>query len=355
MAFNIVISLAGKSQRFFDEGFTKPKYYLPMADGKTMIEHSIDTLDISGNLILIVQKEHCEKYQIDTFLKEKYPTATLRYLDYYTQGAAESVYLATKDLIDNENPLVICNCDQTLEWNSKNFMEKTLEEGVDGCVLTYWADTTRNSYARVEEGSTIVKEMAEKLVISEHSLVGVHSWKKGSDFCRSSEIMFEKNIRANNEFYISITYNSMIEEEKNIHIVPLKEQEGEKYYSVGTPEQYYSYLETKFGSMKSTKTLDSMKRGWLVGNFEPSILKTDLFEVAYMRHKKDEYSAAHVHNELSEYNVLIHGKMKMNNEVIEKGNVFIVPKGMLTHTNFLEDCEVLCIKVPSVPSDKLCY
>ena len=29
-----------------------------MGDSKTMIEHSIDTLDISGNLILIVQKEH---------------------------------------------------------------------------------------------------------------------------------------------------------------------------------------------------------------------------------------------------------------------------------------------------------
>jgi len=355
MIFNIVISLAGKSQRFFDEGFTKPKYYLPMADGKTMIEHSIDTLDISGNLILIVQKEHCEKYQIDTFLKEKYPTATIRYLDYYTQGAAESIYLATKDLIDNENPLVISNCDQTLEWNSSDFMEKTLEEGVDGCVLTFYANTTKNSYARVEEGSTIVKEMAEKVVISEDSLVGVHSWKKGSDFCRSSEIMFEKNIRANNEFYISISYTPLIEEGKNIHIVPLKEQQGEKYYSVGTPEQYYSYLEKKFGSIKSSQTLDSMKRGWLVGNFEPSILKTDLFEVGYMRHKKDEYSSPHLHNEVNEYNVLIKGKIKINNEIFEEGNIFLIPKRMLTHAIFIEDCEVLCIKVPSVPSDKLCY
>ena len=355
MIFNIVISLAGKSQRFFDEGFTQPKYYLPMADGKTMIEHSIDSLDICGNLILIVQKEHCEKYNIDTFLKEKYPTATIRYLDYYTQGAAESVYLATKDLIDNDTPLIISNCDQTLEWNSKDFMEKTLEDGVDGCVLTFYANTTKNSYARVDEDSTIIKEIAEKIVISEHSLVGVHSWKKGSDFCRASEQMFEKDIRANNEFYISISYTPLIEEGKNIHIVPLKESQGEKYYSVGTPEQYYSYLEGKFGSIKSTHTLDTMKRGWLVGNFEPSILKTDVFEVAYMRHKKGEYWPPHVHNEISEYNVLIHGKMKMNNELIEEGNVFIIPKGMLSRATFLEDCEVLCIKVPSVPSDKKCY
>ena len=358
MVFNIVISLAGKSQRFFDEGFTKPKYYLPMAGGKTMIEHSIDSLDISDNLILIVQKEHCEKYGVDLFLLNKYPNATIRFLDRYTDGAAESVYLATKDLIDNDNPLVISNCDQTLEWDSSDFIKKTLEEGVDGCILTYWADTIRNSYARVEENSTNpsrVIEMAEKKVISNNSLVGVHSWKKGSDFCRSAEHLFKNNIRANNEFYISISYNSMIMKGKHIHIVPLKEKEGEKYYSVGTPEQYYSYLETKFGSVKSNQTLDSMKRGWLIGNFEPSILKTDLFEVAYMRHKKDEYWPPHIHNQVNEYNVLIHGKMKINNELLEEGSVFIIPKGMLSHARFLEDCEVLCIKLPSVPSDKHCF
>ena len=355
MFFNIVISLAGKSQRFFDEGFTKPKYYLPMADSKTMIEHSIDSLNISGNLILILQREHCKKYQIDTFLKEKYPNAKVCFLDSYTEGAAESVYLATKDLIDNDTPLVISNCDQTLEWDSSDFVKKTLEDSVDGCVLTYSSDLQKNSYAMTEEGSTKIVRLAEKEVISHDSLVGVHSWKKGSDFCRSAENMFANNIRANNEYYISISYNSLILQNKSIHTVPLKEDLGEKYYSVGTPEQYYSYLETKFGAIKSKDTLDTMKRGWLVGHFTPSILRTDMFEVAYMRHKKGEYWPPHVHSEISEYNVLIRGKMKMNNDLISEGEIFNIPKNMLTKAVFLEDCEVLFIKTPSVPSDKHCF
>jgi len=352
MSFNIVISLAGKSQRFFDEGFSKPKYYLPMADGKTMIEHSIDSLKIPGNLILILQKEHCEKYNIDTFLKSIYPNAIIRYLDQYTQGAAESVYLATKDLIDNDNPLVISNCDQSLEWISTDFINKTLEESVDGCVLTYYADTPRNSYAKVEQGTTRIVELAEKVVISNDSLVGVHSWKKGSDFCRSAEELFEKNIRANNEYYISISYNYLIKCGKNIHIVPLKSDE--KYWSVGTPTQYYDYLEKKFGSVKKNK-LQHMTRGWLIGNFEPSILKTEQFEVGYLKHKKNEFWAPHIHNQIIEYNILIHGLMTINNEIIHAGDVFVIPTNMLTHAKFLEDCEVLCIKLPSVPSDKLIY
>jgi NDP-sugar pyrophosphorylase family protein len=352
MTFNIVISLAGKSERFFNNGFIKPKFFLPMKDGRTMIENAIDSLNIPGELLLIVQKEHCEKFAVDSFLKEKYPSAKICYLDKYTDGAAESCYLAAKDFIDNDTPLVISNCDQALEWDSKDFIDCTLAS--DGAVLTYYANTTRNSYASVENGGTRITKTAEKEIISTYSLVGVHSWKRGSDFCRSVEDMLKNNIRANNEYYVSITYNYLIAQGKNIHIVPLKEESGEIYWTVGTPETYYNYLQDNFGSVKVSR-LEAMHRGWLIGDFTPSVLRTSAFEVAYLHHKKGEIWPAHVHFIGDEYNVLIRGSMKLNNEEISQGDIFIVKKGMLTKATFFEDCEVLCIKVPSVPSDKICY
>jgi len=354
MTFNIVISLAGKSERFFKEGFTKPKYLLPMQNGKTMIENAVDSLNTPGNVFLIVQKEHCEKFHIDIFLREKYPSAHICYLNGYTNGSAESCYLATKEYIDNDMPLIISNCDQTLEWNSADFIERTIASDSDGAILTYYADTNRNSYASVKEGSTIVLRMAEKEVISNNSLVGVHSWKKGSDFCRSVEHILKNNIRANNEYYVSITYNFLIDSGKRIHIVPLKESAGEKYWTVGTPETYYDYLNNKFGSVKVSR-LEAMHRGWLIGDFTPSVLRTSAFEIAYLHHKKDENWPAHVHNLADEYNVLIRGSMQINNEKISQGDIFIVKKGMMTKAVFFEDCEVLCVKVPSIPSDKICY
>jgi hypothetical protein len=209
---------------------------------------AIESLNIPGKLFIIVQKEHCEKYGTDTFLKEKYPTATICYLDKYTEGAAESCYMATKDYIDTDLPLIISNCDQTLEWDSTDFISRILAPHSDGAVVTYYADTTRNSYASVKENSSLITKLAEKEVISTNSLVGTHGWKRGSDFCRSVEHMLANNIRANNEYYISITYNYLINQGKNIHIVPLKEESGEKYWAVGTPETYYDYLQNKFGS-----------------------------------------------------------------------------------------------------------
>jgi hypothetical protein len=313
---------------------------------------AIDSLNIRGNLFLIVQKEHCSQFAIDEFLKEKYPSATICYLDRYTDGAAESCYLGTRDYIDNDSPLVISNCDQALEWDSKDFVDRTLSS--DGAVLTYYADTTRNSYASVLEGTTQIVNVAEKEVISNHSLVGIHSWRRGSDFCRSVENMIANNLRANNEYYVSITYNYLIRQGKSIHIVPLKENLGEKYWTVGTPETYYEYLTAVFGSVKVDR-LENMKRGWLIGDFAPSILRTSAFEVAYLHHKKGEIWPAHVHNLADEYNVLIRGSMKLNNEILAQGDIFIIKRGMLVKPTFLEDCEILCIKVPSIPSDKICY
>ena len=109
-----------------------------------------------------------------------------------------------------------------------------------------------------------------------------------------------------------------------------------------------------FGNVKVSR-LEAMTRGWLIGDFTPSILRTSAFEVAYLHHKKDENWPAHVHNLADEYNVLIRGSMMINNEQISQGDIFIIKKGMMTKATFLEDCEILCIKVPSVPSDKHCY
>ena len=267
-------------------------------------------------------------------------------MDNYTNGAAESCYLATKNYIDNDSPLVISNCDQVLEWDSSDFIKRTLSEDSDGCLLTYYSTCITNSYASVKEHTTIVTETAEKRVISKNALVGTHSWKRGSDFCRSVEHILKNNIRANNEYYVSITYNYLISQGKNIHIIPLKEDIGHKFHVVGTPETYYDYLE---------KTYGTMHRGWLIGDFTPSILRTSAFEIAYLHHKKDEVWPAHVHFIADEYNVLIRGSMKLNNETLSQGDIFIVKKGMIVKPTFFEDCEILCVKVPSVPSDKTCY
>jgi dTDP-glucose pyrophosphorylase len=347
---NIVIPLAGKSSRFFNEGFMKPKFLLPLHDGRVMIEGATDTLHLKGNLIFIVQKEHCEKYQINTFLKEKYPDCTVTYLDHYTGGCVESVFLACRDYINNSQPLVISNCDQFLEWDSREFMNVCNQDDTDGCVLTYYADTVKNSYIKLDENG-LGTELREKVVISNDSLVGVHYWKRGSDFIDSALDMINNNVRDNGEYYVSISYNYLIQKGMKIRAHPLKE--SETYHTIGLPETYYNFINSKLPIQ--FRNLSDMTRGWLIGDFEPCILKRKDFEIAIMDHKKGELSLSHVHKVATEYNVLLSGKMTINNIAIETNIIFIIPNNLLTKAVFLEDSRVLCIKTPSLPSDKYCY
>ena len=98
--------------------------------------------------------------------------------------------------------------------------------------------------------------------------------------------------------------------------------------------------------------LSEFWRGWFIGNFEPSVLKTDQFEVGVLTHAKDEVWPKHYHAQHTEYNLLLKGKMLICGEIINEGEFFIMFPNEVADPVFLEDCTVLCIKTPSVPGDK---
>ena len=103
--------------------------------------------------------------------------------------------------------------------------------------------------------------------------------------------------------------------------------------------------------MKVTQITD-YTRGWFIGNFEPSILKTKDFEVGLITHKKGEYWAPHYHKDSVEYNVLVDGKMIIQGKELNSGDVFVFERGQIADPVFLEDCKVVVVKVPSIPNDK---
>lgn len=98
--------------------------------------------------------------------------------------------------------------------------------------------------------------------------------------------------------------------------------------------------------------LSDMSGGWFVGDFLPSSFKTKDFEVCYKKHKKGEEWPIHYHRISTEINLLVRGKMIIQNKTIIGGNIFILHPFEIADPEFLEDCEVVVIKTPSVPGDK---
>ena len=98
--------------------------------------------------------------------------------------------------------------------------------------------------------------------------------------------------------------------------------------------------------------IENFTRGWFIGDFDPSVLRTKDFEVGLLTHKKDEVWPKHYHKIGTEYNVLISGSMTVCEEKINTGDLFIIEPNEIARPVFHEDCIILCVKAPSAPKDK---
>ena len=196
--------MAGLGKRFKEAGYDKPK---PLIDvlGQPMIQRVVNCLSARHtdvNFIFIAQKQHMEiglKEVID-------PLGRTILLNEVTEGAACTTLLA-KDLIDNENELIIANCDQYMKWDFDDFIANARKH--DGCLATFNSTNPHHSYAKVK--NSLVEKVAEKIVISDKASAGIYYFKNGSQYVQAAEQMINKNIRTNNEFYICPAFNELIE------------------------------------------------------------------------------------------------------------------------------------------------
>lgn len=99
--------------------------------------------------------------------------------------------------------------------------------------------------------------------------------------------------------------------------------------------------------------LSQFKKGWFIGNFEPTLLKTEGFEVAIKHHKAGEDYERHYQKIATEYNVMISGLLSIDETLIDNGDIFIIYPNEIVKPFFHQDSVVVCIKVPSIQNDKV--
>jgi hypothetical protein len=98
--------------------------------------------------------------------------------------------------------------------------------------------------------------------------------------------------------------------------------------------------------------LENFTKGWLVGDFVPSLFQSKDIEIGIKKYNKDDFELNHVHNIVKEYTVILTGKVLMNNKVYSSGDIIIIEPKQYTDFKCLEESITLVIKTPSIPSDK---
>ena len=100
------------------------------------------------------------------------------------------------------------------------------------------------------------------------------------------------------------------------------------------------------------RTLNEMVGGWLVGDFEPTCLKTSACEVACKQYAAGASEAAHVHRIATEVTLVASGRVIMNGRTFAAGDIIVLEPGEPTDFRALEDSMTVVVKMPSVMGDK---
>lgn len=237
----ILIPCAGSGQRFKDAGYKESKPLIDV-EGEPMIVRAIESLvreKKRTRLVIIVHESMADEFEP---IKQRYARemGSLYFikLPIRTNGAACTCLFAT-GIINNDNPLVIANCDQILDGN----LWPLVCQNADGTILTMKGDNNPKwSYTKTHKDKVI--QVLEKRVISDRANCGVYWFARGSDFVKYANKMIEADDTTNGEFYVAPVYNYLISDQLRVAEVKCEDYDI-KFHGVGTPEDLQAYLKRK--------------------------------------------------------------------------------------------------------------
>lgn len=101
-----------------------------------------------------------------------------------------------------------------------------------------------------------------------------------------------------------------------------------------------------------TYNLTEYHNGWFIGNFSPSIIKTEKMELAIKRYTQWQRESKHVHKEADEITVIVEGTVLMNGQILGKNTIIYLKAGEAADFFALTEAITCVMKTPSVIGDK---
>jgi quercetin dioxygenase-like cupin family protein len=98
--------------------------------------------------------------------------------------------------------------------------------------------------------------------------------------------------------------------------------------------------------------LDRMVRGWLIGDFDPAVLRTQDFEFGVKHYKAGASESWHYHKVATEVTVIVSGEARMNGRTLRAGDIVVLQPGEGSDFSCLSDVVTAVIKTPGAPDDK---
>lgn len=238
----LLMPMGGLGSRFSSAGYDTPKPLIEV-DGKPMFMKALDSFRaLEGvSYIFVIRKEHDGKYGLAGKINAHLPGAKIAILDHDTRGAVESCLVA-ENMIEDNSPIVIADCD--IYFESKTYFEKITNAQrtgkPDGILLAFSSSDPRYSYVELANDGSVVRT-AEKVVISDHAILGGYFFSSGKLFKRLANNFVSRDLPAGlKEYFMSHLFNMLLTDGGNIEIADVDEK-----HIFGTPEELEAYKKLK--------------------------------------------------------------------------------------------------------------
>ena len=235
MPLNVVITMAGRGSRFYEAGYTVPKYEI-MAHGRSLFDWSMLSLAnflAEGAKVIFV----ClEENKSSSYVLERCEALGLRdvhvvELDQITDGQATSAYMAREHWILTE-PLLIYNIDTYI--NPSALRLDFIRHGSDGWVPCCQLPGDHWSFVRLGDDGWAV-DLAEKQRISDYASIGLYWFARAEKYVEIYNRFFAdaRNL-VRGERYIAPLYRQLLAEGGKVSIKDLR---PEDVHVLGTPAE----------------------------------------------------------------------------------------------------------------------
>jgi beta-phosphoglucomutase-like phosphatase (HAD superfamily) len=241
---NIIIPLGGKGERFYKEGFNKPKPLIQILN-KEMIFYLLDNLHIynkdSNDKIFIIYHTNLDQFNFSEIIKKKYNDIILIPINYQTSGAIETISFGLNKItnLTNNKKCVLLDCDTFYTQDILSIIRNTNNNLV--FYTKKYCEKPVYSYIKLDSNNKIL-EIKEKEKISSNANTGCYVFSNIEQLNKFCSYILENNIIFNGEPYTSCVISEMIK----YHDFFGYELNETNVFSLGTPNEVNKYIENSF-------------------------------------------------------------------------------------------------------------
>ena len=216
----LIIPMSGIGKRFIDAGYTDPKPLI-MVDGKPIIQHVVELFKNPDDIIFICNEIHLTNTKMKEILLSISPKAKIISVSNDNRKGPVDAVIQASEYINTEKEVIVSYCDYGTDWNYDSFLQETREQQSDGAIACY---TGFHPHMLGSDNYAFVKMDGSKAVIiqekkpftndkmSELASNGTYYFKSGKILKKYFKKLIDLNHSLNNEFYISLVYNLLIED-----------------------------------------------------------------------------------------------------------------------------------------------